>query len=70
MSQQPPATRCTMSGNNFSCYDDLSFMPSGTLVTGVSVYVVPRDRIYGGDDYGGEGDTGRRSTLTLSELIN
>ena len=69
-SQQPPTTRCTVSGNNFSCYDDLSFMPSGILVTGVSVYVVPRDRKYGGDDYGGEGNTGRRSTLVLAEFIS
>ena len=65
-----PGTTCTNSGDNFSCYDDLSFMPPGTVVTGVSVSVAPKDRTYGGYDYGGEGDTGRRTTLILRELIN
>ena len=69
LSEQPPATTCSKSGSTFSCYDDLRFMPSGTIVTGVSVYVVPRDKIYGGEHYGGEGNTGRRSTLILNELI-
>ena len=69
-SQHPPTTRCTVSGNTLSCYADLSYMPSGSMVTGVSVYVIPRDRTYGGSDYGGEGDTGRRSTLILNEFIS
>ena len=69
LSEQPPATICSKSGSNFSCCDDLSFMPSGTVVTGVSVYVVPRDKKYGGEHYGGAGNTGRRSTLILNELI-
>ena len=54
---------CTVSGNALTC--QYVFSDFAGTITGVSIYVVPRDREYGGHGYGGEGRTGRRYTNTV-----
>ncbi len=49
---------CTVSGNTLTC--QYGFSDFAGTVTGVAIYVVPRDREYGGRGYGGDGRTGRR----------
>ena len=64
------SSSCTVSGNRLSCDYDLSHMPSGTVITEVSIYVVPRDREYGGNHYGGKDITGRRFTVSGYYVLN
>ena len=54
---------CTVNGTRHTCDHDLSHFAG--VVTGVTMYVVPQDREYGGYHYGGEGITGRRHTAKI-----
>ena len=55
--RQPPTRTdlgsCARHGMRFTCSYGHDAMPSGTTVTGLSMYVSPRDRRYGGIDYAG-----------------
>ena len=55
---------CTTSGNQFTCsYQFL--LPPGTMTSKVSIYGIPKDREYGGYDYGGEGKKGSRQSFSV-----
>ena len=56
---------CTATGNRLTCAYDLSYLPEGKVISRVSIYVVPRDKEYGGEHYGGTGDTGRKYTESV-----
>lgn len=58
---------CTVRGTRHTCNHDLSFF-AGT-VTGITMYVVPNDREYGGHNYGGEGVTGHRETARVGPFV-
>ena len=54
---------CAVNGTRHTCSHDLGHFTGA--VTGLTMYVVPRDRQYGGRHYGGEGLTGRRHTQSV-----
>ncbi len=56
---------CTATGNRLTCAYDLSYLPEGKVISRVSIYVVPRDKEYGGEHYGGAGNTGRKYTVMV-----
>ena len=59
-----------MSGSQFVCDTDFDNLAYEVTVIGMSVYVYPEDRYYGGYDYGGVGITGRRITKDGVEIIS
>ncbi len=62
------ASTCVANGNRLTCAYDfsyLSYLPQGKVISGVSIFVVPQDREYGGHHYGGEGKTGRKQTFSV-----
>ena len=60
---------CAVNGDRVTCsfLIDHNLVPPGKNITAVSVFVIPRDRIFmfGANDYGGEGNTGRRFTISI-----
>ena len=53
---------CTVQGHSFRCTYDLGDMPPGHAIVGVDAFVIPDIVEYGGADYGGIGNRGRRYT--------
>ena len=60
---------CAVNGDRVTCsfLIDHNLVPPGKNIIAVSVFVIPRDRIFmfGANDYGGEGNTGRRFTISI-----
>ncbi len=48
-----------------TCSYDFRNMSPGTRIDAIDIFVIPRDKEYGGINYGGEGKTGRRYTLAI-----
>ena len=58
-------TTCAERGYEVTCSYDFRNMSPGTRIDSIDIYVTPRDKEYGGINYGGEGKTGRRHTLAV-----
>ena len=58
---------CAATGNEITC-SYIFDLPPAEAVTKVSISVVPLNREYGGDNYGGEGKRGRRYTVDVGPL--
>ena len=58
-------TTCAERGYEVTCSYDFRNMSSGTRIDSIEIFVTPRDREYGDINYGGEGNTGRRLTLSV-----
>ena len=56
---------CAVNGNRLTCSYEFDWLPPGTIISEVSVYVDPRDKEYGGAHYGGAGKRGRRYTVSV-----
>ena len=56
-----PTTECTMTGNDFACTFSNSVLHLG--VGSIGVYVIPRDKEYGGSNYGRDDKRGRGMTV-------
>ena len=57
-------TSCVTRGHEVTCSYDFGFL-SGSVFHTFEIFVTPKDREYGGNNYGGEGKTGRRHTLAI-----
>ena len=64
------AEKCSVKVNRLTCSYSLNHPHPNTVVTDVSIYVVPRDREYGGSHYGGKGITGRQTTVSGHYPLN
>ena len=58
------ATSCVTRGHEVTCSYDFGFLSDSVFHT-FEIFVTPKDREYGGNNYGGEGKTGRRHTLAI-----
>ena len=56
----PNSNSCTVSGNRVTCSYNFDYLPDRPILTGVSIFVIPREVLFGGANYGGEGNRGRR----------
>ena len=56
---------CVESGYEVTCSYDFKNMSPGTRIDAIDIFVILRDKEYGGINYGGEGKTGRRHTLAI-----
>ena len=56
----PNSNLCTVSGNRVTCSYNFDYLPDRPILTGVSIFVIPREVLFGGANYGGEGNRGRR----------
>ena len=58
---------CATNGDRLTCSYVFNFMPPGTVITAVSIFVIPNERefAFGAYDYGGIGNTGRRYTVNV-----
>ena len=62
----PNSSSCTVSGNRVTCSYNFDYLRQlRPILAGVSIFVIPREVIYGGNDYGGEGNKGRRYTASV-----
>ena len=59
---------CGGNGNRLTCTYDYSYVPDGTFIVGVSIFVIPVEKKYGGNDYGGEGTRGRRYMANVGPI--
>ena len=59
---------CATNGNRLTCTYDYSFVPDNTFIVGVSIFVIPVEKKYGGNDYGGEGTRGRRYMANVGPI--
>ena len=57
-------TSCVTRGHEVTCSYDFGFL-SGSVFHTFEIFVSPRDREYGGENYGSEGRKGRRQTLSI-----
>ena len=56
---------CSVTGDRFTCDYNLHYLAEGSAVTGVTMFVVPIHKEYGGEHYGGVGNAGRRHTVSV-----
>ena len=59
---------CATNGNRLTCTYDYSFVPDNTFIVGVSIFVIPDEKKYGGNDYGSEGARGRRYVANVGPI--
>ena len=65
----PNSSSCTVSGNRVTCSYNFNYLRQlGPILAGVSIFVIPDEKKYGGNDYGGEGNTGRRYTANIGPV--
>ena len=58
------ATSCVTRGHEVTCSYDFGFLSDSVFHT-FEIFVTPKDREYGGDNYGGRDKKGRRQTLSI-----
>ena len=58
---------CATNGDRLTCSYVFNFMPPGTVITAVSIFVIPNERefAFGAYDYGGIDNRGRRYTVNV-----
>ena len=61
----PNSNLCTVSGIRVTCSYNFDYLPYRPILTGVSIFVIPREVLFGGANYGGEGSRGRRYTADI-----
>ena len=61
----PNSNLCTVSGNRVTCSYNFDYLPYRPILTAVSIFVIPREVLVGGANYGGEGSRGRRYTADI-----
>ena len=61
----PNSNLCTVSGNRVTCSYNFDYLPYRPILTAVSIFVIPREVLFGGANYGGEGSRGRRYTADI-----
>ena len=59
---------CAANGDRLTCAFRI-IAGTGTIITKVSIFVIPREKEYGGDNYGGEGNNGRRYTAYVGPFV-